>query len=208
MKDIFNRITKLMVGCTLASLGITSVLKASMGCFATTAANITFHNMFGLSIGCAGFLIEFLMMLVLLYMKEGIGITAIVNMTYGSFMIDMFNIILPSHPLMVLGLVFAPIGWSLMGMAGLGDTNSNLLTTALMKKTKKSIALVITCQECIFLFIGLFSGMGTWFTFALSFGLGHVMNFIYKLMKYDPTAIQHSYFIGGGNFEIKKICKK
>ena len=208
MKDIFDRIGKLFVGCTLASLGITCVLKAGLGCFATTATNMTFHNMFGLSIGCAGFLVELLMMLILLYMKEGIGITAIVNMTYGSFMIDMFNIVLPSHPLMVLGLVFAPIGWSLMGMAGLGDTNSNLLTTALMKKTGKSIALVRTIQECVFLFIGLFRGMVTWFTFALSFGLGHVMNFIYKLMKYDPTAIQHSYLIGGGNFEIKKVCKK
>ena len=208
MKDMFDRIGKLFVGCTLASLGITSVLKASMGCFATTAANITFHNMFGLSIGCAGLLVELIMMLTLLYMKEGIGITAIANMTYGSFMIDMFNIVLPSHPLMVLGLVFAPIGWSLMGMAGLGDTNSNLLTTALMKKTGKSIGLVRTIQECIFLFVGLFSHQVTWFTFVLSFGLGHLMNFIYKLMKYDPTAIQHSYLIGGDNFEFKKVCKK
>ena len=153
MKDMFKRVMNLWVGCTLASLGITCVLKAGLGSFATTAANMTFHNMLGLSIGTAGFLVELLMMLVLLYMKEGIGITAIVNMTYGSFMIDMFNIVLPSHPLMVLGLVFAPIGWSLMGMAGLGDTNSNLLTTALIKKTGKSIALVRTVQECVFLFI-------------------------------------------------------
>ena len=208
MKDMFDRIGKLMVGCTLASLGITSVLKAGLGCFATTAANMTFHNMFGLSIGCAGLLVELIMMLILLKMKEGVGVCAIVNMTYGSFMIDMFNIVLPSHPLMVLGLVFAPIGWSLMGMSKFGDTNSNLLTTALMKKTGRSIGLVRTIQECIFLFIGLFSHQVTWFTFALSFGLGHVMNFIYKLMKYDPTAIQHSYLIGGGNFEIKKVCKK
>ena len=117
---MFDRIGKLFVGCTLASLGITCVLKAGLGSFATTATNMTFHNLFGLSIGTAGFLVELLMMLILLYMKEGIGITAIVNMTYGSFMIDMFNIVLPSHPLMVLGLVFAPIGWSLMGMSKFG----------------------------------------------------------------------------------------
>ena len=78
-----------------------------------------------------------------------------------------------------------------------------------MKKTGRSIGLVKTVQECVFLFIGLFSHQVTWFTFVLSFTLGHVMNFIYKLMKYDPTAIQHSYLIkGGGNFEIKKVCKK
>lgn len=207
MKDMFDRIGRLFVGCTLSSLGITCVLKAGLGCFATTAANITFHNMFGLSIGCAGFLVELIMMLILLKMKEGVGVCAIVNMTYGSFMIDMFNIVLPSHPLMVLGLVFAPIGWGLMGMSKFGETNSNLLTTALMKKTGKSITLIRTIQECIFLFIGLFSGIVTWFTFVLSFGLGHVMKFIYKLMKYDPTAIQHNYLVGG-NFEIKKICKK
>ena len=209
MKDMFDRIGKLFVGCTLASLGITCVLKAGLGCFATTAANVAFANWFGVSIGTAGFLVELLMMLTLLYLKEGVGVTAIANMTYGSFMIDMFNIALPSHPLMLLGLVFAPIGWSLMGMSRFGETNSNLLTTALMKKTGRSIGLVRTIQECIFLFIGLFSGMVTWFTFALSFGLGHLMNFIYKLMKYDPTAIQHSYLIkGGDNFEFKKVCKK
>ena len=178
---MFDRIGKLFVGCTLASLGITCVLKANLGCFATTATNVTFSSLFGISIGMSGFLIELIMLICLLRLKEGLGVAAIVNMTYGSFMIDVFNMILPTNPLMLLGLIFVPIGWALVGMAGFGDTNSNLLTTALIKKTGKSLRLIRGIQECMFLLIGLPSGCVTWFTLILSLGLGYILQVIYKL---------------------------
>ena len=208
MKDMINRITKLFIGCSLASFGITCVLKANLGCFATTATNVTFSNLFGISIGMSGFIIELIMLICLLYLKEGLGISAIINMTYGSLMIDVFNILLPTHPLMLLGLIFVPIGWALVGMSGFGDTNSNLLTTALIKKTGKSLRLIRGIQESMFLLLGLPSGCITWFTLILSLGLGYILQAVYKLMKYEPTEIKHSYLIGGDNFEYQKIYKK
>ena len=195
MRDIINRIIKLFIGCSLASFGITCVLKANLGCFAITATNVTFSSLFGISIGMSGFLIELIMLICLLRLKEGLGVAAIVNMTYGSFMIDVFNMILPTNPLMLLGLIFVPIGWALVGMAGFGDTNSNLLTTALIKKTGKSLRLIRGIQECMFLLIGLPSGCVTWFTLILSLGLGYILQVIYKFMKYEPTEIKHDYLI-------------
>ena len=111
-------------------------------------------------------------------------------------MIDVFNSILPSSPYLVLSLPLLGIAWSMMGKAGFGDTNSNLLTTAIMKKTGKKIGLIRGIQEIAFLLIGfLGSDQVTLFTLALSLGLGYMLQFIYRLVGYNPTEIQHQYLI-------------
>ena len=132
----------------------------------------------------------------MIYLKEGLSITAIVNMTYGSYMIDVFNKILPTSPFMVLGLLFIGFGWALSAQAGLGDTNNNLLMNGLLKKTGKSIGMIRGIQECSYMIIGLLgSNQVTLFTVILSLFLGYLLQFEYKLIKYDPTKIKHSYLI-------------
>lgn len=198
MKDMTTRLLKLFIGNTIASFAITCVLKANFGCFATTAMNMAFHNWFGISIGMAGFIVEAIILLILLRLKEGLGLTALVNMTYGSLMIDVFNTILPTTPWMILGLPLIAIGWALMGEAGFGDTNNNLLMNALLKRMKKGIGIVRALEECAFLTIGFIgSNNVTWFTLALSLFLGYMLEFIYKLIKYNPIEVEHQFLIGG-----------
>ena len=198
MKDMTTRLLKLFIGNTIASFAITCVLKANFGCFATTAMNMAIHNWFGISIGMAGFIVEAIILLILLRLKEGLGLTALVNMTYGSLMIDVFNTILPTTPWMILGLPLIAIGWALMGEAGFGDTNNNLLMNALLKRMKKGIGIVRALEECTFLAIGFIgSNNVTWFTLALSLFLGYMLEFIYKLIKYNPIEVEHQFLIGG-----------
>ena len=198
MKDMTTRLLKLFVGNTIASFAITCVLKANFGCFATTAMNMAFHNWFGISIGMAGFIVEAIILLILLKLKEGLGLTALVNMSFGSFMIDVFNAILPTSPYMLLGLPLIAIGWALMGMAGFGDTNNNLLMNALLKRMKRGIGIVRAIEECSFLAIGFIgSNCVTWFTLVLSLFLGYMLQFIYKIIGYNPIEIEHQYLIGG-----------
>ena len=193
---MIKRILKLISGVTLCSFAITCVLKSNLGAFATTAANVAIGNWLHISIGTAGFLVELVILALVIYLKEGLSVTAIVNMTYGSWMIDVFNKILPSSPFMVLGLLLIGFGWALSAQAGLGDTNNNLLMNGLLKKTGKSIGMIRGIQECSYMIIGLLgSNQVTLFTVILSLFLGYLLQFEYKLIKYDPTKIKHSYLI-------------
>lgn len=199
-KDTIARLTKLLMGNTIASLSIASIINAGLGCFPLTAANLALTNWTGLSLGTVGMLFESLLLLYATYKGEGIGLTSIVNATYGSYAIDIFARLLPKSPIMLLGLLLAPIGWALMGEAGYGDTGSNIVMNALVKSTKKSIGLIRGIQEVTFLIIGFLGARHqiTWLTIALSLGLGYLLQIAYKLLKYDPTKIQHMFIIKGG----------
>ena len=192
-----KRLTSLVIGNTLASLGISMMIKSGLGCFALTAGNIAVANWCGISVGIAGMIIEVAMLLLATYLGEGIGLTSIINAIYGSIMIDVFGAILPMHPLMVLGLLIIPFGWVLMGRAGFGDTGSNILMNALLKRYGLSISFMRSTQEVVFLSLGLLGAREyvTWFTIALTFGLGYLLQVCYKLVKYDPTEIKHSFII-------------
>lgn len=194
---MFKRLSSLLVGDTLSALGIAMVVNSGLGCFAVTAANLSIASIFGISIGIAGMIVELITLLLATWQKEGIGITAIVNAVYGSLMVDFFISVIPCHPLMVLGVLILPIAWAMMGKAELGDTGTNILMNAIIKKTGKSIKLIRTIEECVFLAIGLIGARDyvTWFTLLLSVGLGYLIQVVYKLIKYDPTKMKHSFVI-------------
>ena len=58
MKDKF---IKFIIANTIASFSIVCVINAGLGCFSQTACNIAISNIFGISVGTAGFLIELLL---------------------------------------------------------------------------------------------------------------------------------------------------
>jgi uncharacterized membrane protein YczE len=189
--------TSLLVGNTIASLGISMLIKSGFGCFALTAGNMALANWFGITVGTAGMILEIIMLLLATYLGEGIGLTSIVNAIYGSVMIDVFSFILPFSPLMIIGLLIIPFGWVLMGRAAYGDTGSNILMNALLKKYGLKISYTRGIQEVVFLTLGLLGARNyvTWLTIALTFGLGYLLQFCYRLVKYDPTEINHSFLI-------------
>ncbi len=196
-----KKMTSLLVGNTIASLGISMIIKSGLGCFALTAGNMAIANWFGVTVGIAGMIIEVAMLLLATYLGEGIGLTSIVNAVYGSIMIDVFNLIIPTSSFMIIGLLIIPFGWVLMGRAGFGDTGSNILMNALLKRYGLSISFMRSIQEVVFLSLGLLGAREyvTWLTIALTFGLGYLLQFCYGLVKYDPTKIKHSFIIKRGH---------
>lgn len=194
---MIKKLMTLLLGCTIASFSIACVINSGLGCFALTAANMSIANMTGLSLGTVGMIVDLTLLSIATYKGEGIGVTALVNATYCSYAIDIFHTILPTHPLMVLGLLIIPLGWGLMGKVGLGDTASNLVMNIFARETKFNLGIVRGVEECLFMLIGLIAAREyvTWFTIALSLGLGYLLQYGYKLIKYDPTKIRHKYFI-------------
>lgn len=199
---MIKKLLKLFSGVVLSSFSITCVIHANLGVFPITATNIAVSNWLGISMGVAGMLVELLILGLALYLGEGVSLTGIVNATLGSLLIDFWNPILPYHPLMVLGILLLPIAWFLSSSVGLGDTNQNLLTNGIIKRTNKSLGLIRTLQESSLMIIGLVGGKGcvTPLTIVLSLFFGKIMEFEYKLLKYDPTKVTHSYLIGAKSF--------
>lgn len=192
-----NKYVKLALGQTIASLGIAMVINSSMGVFPVTACNIGVSNLLGVSFGIANMLVELLMIAYSLYKKEGIGLATVVNAVVGGFLIDWFKVILPVGWFMVIGLLLLPVGWATIGSCGLGEPASNILMRALMKQFNKSVAVIRTAEEVMFAVVGIIGGAPvTVFTVVLSVGFGSVVSYVYKLMKYKPTEVQHKNIIG------------
>lgn len=193
-----RKIMTLIIGNIIASLGIAMVVHSGLGCFAITAANMSLANIFGITIGLSGMIVELIMLAIAIYYGEGLGWTTICNCIVGSWTVDLFIRILPTHPLMVIGLIPIVLGWAMMGSVGLGDTSSNILMNALCKRFHKPISLIRGIEECAILIIGLIGARNyvTLFTIILSIGFGYFMQVIYKVIKYNPIDIKHKFIIG------------
>lgn len=214
---MIKKLFKLLFGILLSSFGITCVIHAQLGVFPITSANIAVANWLGVSIGVGGVLVELVILGLALYLGEGLSFTGIVNATIGSLLVDVWNPILPYHPLMVLGILLLPIAWFLSGSICLGDTNQNLLTNGIVKRTNKSIGLIRGIQESLLMIIGLIGGKGcvTPLTVILSLFFGKIMEFEYKLLGYRPEEVQHKFIIkgksllvGGDEYAISKESKE
>lgn len=143
------------------------------------------------------------MLIIATKMKEGIGLTSIVNAILGGIMTDVFNLIIPSNPLVILGLPLMCVGWCIMDKAEFGNCGSNMLTTAILKRSNKGIGFIRTAIECGYLLVGLLGARQsvTVFTLVLACGFGYMMKIIYKIMKHKPEEMQHQFIIKGGRRE-------
>ena len=206
---MFKKVFQLFAGTVLASFGIASVVQSGLGCMATTVGNFAVGNWLNMSVGMAGFLIEVILLMVLLYLGEGVSLTGLVNMSLGSVLIDVFIAILPLGKFMIIGLLLAPIGWMLQAKSGLGESNNNLLTTSILKRTKAKLWQVKAIQEFIYVTMGLIGAREriSLFTIVLSFGLGYLIQFEYGLFKFEPTKVEHKYLIKGKERNLVKEGK-
>jgi uncharacterized membrane protein YczE len=197
MKERVNKLFKLFLGTTLASFSIACVVQSGLGMFPTTCANFALANWLGITVGTAGFLVELIILAIVYYLGEGVSVTGIINMTLGSFLIDVFIWLLPTNKLMIIGLLLSGFAWALQGSAGLGETNNNLLVTAILKRCKVKIGTLKAIQEVTYLIIGFIGARNTvtLFTLILSFGIGYLIQIEYKLAKFDPTKIKQSFLI-------------
>ena len=196
---MFKRVKTLFISNTLASLGVACILNSGLGCFSITAANMAVSGWLNMPLSMAAILIETVMIIYATIKGEGLGLTALVNATYGSIMIDVFHRILICHPLLVIGGLIIPVAWAYMGKVGFGDTGSNILMTALSKTTGKSLRFIRTLEEGFFFTLGLLgaSQYVSLFTLFLTFILGPILQVVYNFVDYDPLTIEHKYIIKG-----------
>ena len=196
-----KNILKLTLGQVLTGFSIALVVLSSFGSFAITTCNIGMSNITGLSLGIISMIIEFCIIGFNYFNGEKCGLCTLINAIAGGFIIDFFLNIIVAPSNFFIRLLFAIVGTVLLAFSsyltsssGYGQQSSNALMTVLIRKTKKSVGLVRTCEEIFFMCIGLIGhgGVGL-FTLILSVSFGMVMDFVFKLLKFKPEETKHKY---------------
>lgn len=191
------RLLKSMVGGTFIALGVATIMASGLGSFSMTAAYMSLSDWFNIPFFLTNIIAELIMIAYVTYKGEGIGWSTIISSTYICVMIEVFYNILPQHPCMIfLGLIYY-IGLAMTASAELGDSGVNLLMKILVRDTGKSVSFIRTVEECVFLLIGILGiggrGFVSWMTIVLTFITGPILQYCYKLFKFDPKKAEHEY---------------
>ena len=202
MIKMLKRISYLILGQITIALGIALVINSQLGAFPITLTNLSLSNLTGLSFGFVSMLVELIIILICLLFKSKIGVATLFNGILGGYFIDfvLISLPVPTHIILkliylLLGSIILVIGFYIQGNSRLGKASSNLLTACIRKKYGLSITTMKLIQETTFTLIGLlgaFSQFG-FATIILAIFFGKLMDFLYKLLNYDPTKVKHTY---------------
>lgn len=203
-----NKYIKLGIGLILQALGIALVISSGTT-FAITSFNQGISNTFLISYGTASMVVELMTIAINYRFKEKIGITTVASAVLNGYLVDMFLLLIPTISLSLIYLPFGAIimgtGFYFMTVSGMGNSSSNGLMNVFQKLTGKSVGLIRTIEDVSFMALGfLLGGTVNIGTLILTFGFGYLLNFIYRLFKFDPTKVQHQY-LGGGKMKLPQM---
>ena len=195
--NMFKRVMLTIIGGAISAFGIASLINSGLGCFGITAAYLGLSKTTGIPFSVISLLVEGLMLVYVCYKGEGIGLSSILACSYVSVLIDVFKVILPSHPLMICFGICTMIGWAITAIGELGEGATQLLTTVLVKETGKSVSFIRTIIEICYYVVAIITAWEhlSVLTLILVFITGKILSVFYKLFKYDPTTVKHSYLI-------------
>ena len=194
---LFKRVLTSIIGGAISAFGIASIINSGLGCFGITAAYLGLSKLTGLPFSVVSLIIEGSMLVYVCYKGEGVGISSILACSYISILIDVFKIILPHHPLMLVFGICTMLGWAITATGELGEGATNILTTTLVKSTGKSVSFIRTIIEACYYTVAILTAREhlTLLTIILVFITGRITEMFYKLFKYDPINVEHSYII-------------
>ena len=196
-RNMIQRIMLTIIGGAISAFGIASLINSGLGCFGITAAYLGLSKVTGIPFSMISLIIEGLMLVYVCYKGEGVGISSILACSYVSILVDIFKVILPSHPIMIVFGICTMLGWAITAIGALGEGATNILTTTLVKQTGKSVSYIRTIIElCYYVVAYLFAREQiTFVTIILVFATGKITDIFYKLFKYDPVNVRHDYII-------------
>ena len=203
-----NKYIKLGIGLILQALGIALVISSGTT-FAITSFNQGISNTFLISYGTASMVVELMTIAINYCFKEKIGLTTVASAILNGYLVDMFLLLVPTISLSLIylpfGAIIMGIGFYFMTVSGMGNSSSNGLMNVFQKLTGKSVGLIRTIEDVSFMALGfLLGGTVNIGTLILTFGFGYLLNFIYRLFKFDPTKVQHQY-LGGGKMKLPQM---
>ena len=201
IKSFLLRLTRLILGLTICSIGIVLMLQANIGFSPWDAFHDGLAQTIGTTIGLASILVGIAILIAAHFMKEKFGLGTIINMILVGLQIDYIlrlNIIpvadefLIGIPMLIAGMFMIGFGSYFYIGAGFGTGPRDSLMVILIRRTKKSAGFCrATVEYCAVLAGWLLGGMVGLGTVLSAFGLGICIQISFKLCKFDAKSVEH-----------------
>jgi uncharacterized membrane protein YczE len=201
MKQLYIRLSRLIFGLLLYGIGIVFTLNAQIGYPPWDVFHGGMAKAFTMSIGIASIYVGVVIVIISYLLGEKLGLGTLLNMVAIGLFIDLimrYNIIPVSNHfisgilMMILGLFLIALATYFYIGSGFGAGPRDSLMVAMKRKTGLPIGFCRASIELIAAFVGWrFGGMIGVGTIISAFGIGYCIQITFKLMKFDPTLIDH-----------------
>lgn len=208
------KIVRLVTGLLLYSVGIVCTVNAHLGLSPWDVFHQGLGNQIGMTMGQASILVGLVIVFINFFFKEKVGVGTILNMILIGWFLDyiMLNNLLPEPQTFIFKWLMLVAGMFIIGFAsylylgaGLGAGPRDGVMVALHKKTGKSVRFVRNSIEITVFVTGYFLGGTVGFgTVILSVAQGYVIQFIFKIFKFNVKTVKHQYI----DEDMKRLFKK
>lgn len=203
IREVIAKLPRLFAGFFLAALGMVLMLRADLGMnpWGTFTAGLV--EVTGLPFGRLSQIIGLVIILMTLFFRVIPGVGTLFNMYFIGYFIDLIiatriittpDLFLLQLAMSLVGLVVFSLGVYYYLSCGLGAGPRDGLMLTLMRLTGKSTFVIRTAIEMTVMLVGLLLGgpLGI-STVLIAIGGGRVLQWVFTLYHYDPTAVsQHS----------------
>lgn len=201
MSNYFKRFFKLHLGLFISAVGIVVAMKANIGYIPWEILHAGISKTTGITIGTANIIVGIVIVSIVVLLKEKMGLGSLFNMVLIGFYVDLIlatNIIPQADSLIIgilvlfLGLFIHYFGAYFYIDSGFGAGPRDSLMILVSRETKFPIGVCRSAIELAAVAVGWFLGgpigIGT---IISGFGAGLCIQIVFKLVKFDPKAINH-----------------
>ena len=203
MKEIIRRIAKLFLGLILYALGIVMTINANLGLAPWDVFHQGISRNIGITMGQASICVGIVLVITDSLFGERIGWGTLSNMIFIGLFLDIlmlnnlvpiFQSVVPSFIMMLLGMFIIGIASYFYISAGLGSGPRDGIMVALTKKTTKSVRFIRNCMELSVLAAGYLLGGSVGIgTVIIAVSTGYFVQFAFKLFKYNLKETEHRF---------------
>ena len=206
MRKLLKRLLALILGLFLYALGIVLCVQANIGCAPWDVLHMGLSRFTGWSMGQMSISVGALICVLVLILHEKLGLGTILNMLLiGEFMdlifasgvIPLLTNIWLGIIMMIAGLFIIALGSYFYIGAGFGAGPRDSLMVAVQRRLKIPVGACRAIVEGTALLIGFFLGgqVGAGTVIAV-FGIGFCVQIVFKLLRFDPAAVEHETLHG------------
>jgi uncharacterized membrane protein YczE len=201
MKHFLFRVFIMMIGLFLYAIGIVVTIKASIGYATWEVFHVGLSKTTGLSIGAASIVVGLAILVIVLILREKMGLATILNMIVIGVFIDIIlaaNIVpeagnfIAGVPMLVAGLFIISLGSYFYMKSALGAGPRDSLMVALTRITIVPIGLCRGIIELAVTLIGwALGGMVGAGTVISAIAIGSCVQITFRVFRFNATAVKH-----------------
>lgn len=203
MKEMAKRIAKLFLGLCLYAIGIVMTINANLGLAPWEIFHQGLSIKIGITMGQASISVGLVFVILNSLLGERLGWGTLSNMVIIGLFLDIlmlnhiipiFQSIIPSFIMMLMGVFTIGIATYFYLSAGFGSGPRDGLMVALTKRTTKSVRFLRNSIELSALIAGyILGGSAGIGTLIMAVTAGYFVQFSFKLFKYDLKETKHRF---------------